>query len=309
MAIHRNLKAAAILAVAALAQLHIAHADVVVPLDPSGWVFHNQAVAGGTVSGTLNSPTFKQADNVVAVMAPFAYPVPLLNNGDFVEVSLTLQMSTRAGDSLGANALNTGLRIGLFNGPAGPIVPGDTGNLGILAQYQNNLGTPAMGGPVNEQTNPAGTNPFQNPTLALIGNGGADAGGDSIRGANVGNVLFDLKLTRNNGKFDITGQISGTDSVSLNPYSSAINLLGYTPTAAAFAFNRVGFFFGNRADGDAPTTNSNFTATLSNVTITTNVAAVPESQFGMLAVALAIGGVTIGVRVHRASPRRGQAPG
>jgi hypothetical protein len=222
--------------------------------------------------------------------------VQLVNDGEFIEVSLTLQLGTRSGNSLGANGLNTGLRIGLFNGPAGPVVANDTNNLGILAQYQN------TGGPVNEQTNPAGTNPFQNPTLAVIGNGGADAGGDSLQGAMVGDAVFDLKLTRNNGKYDVTGQINGTDSSNGNPYLSVINLPGYTPTALGFTFNRIGFFFGNRADGDNIITDPNFTATLSNVTVTTNVAAIPESALGVLAVAL-IGAGTAGWRTRSAKHR------
>jgi hypothetical protein len=248
-----------------------------IPLDASGWAFHNQGTAGGTVGGTLNSPVFTQADNVT-VMAPFANAVQLANDGDFVEVSLTLQLGPRSGNSVGGNGMNTGLRIGLFNGPAGAIGAGDTGNLGILAQYMN------TGGVVDEQTSSTGTNPFQSPTLAVIGNGGADSGGDSLQGATVGDVLFDLKLTRNAGKYDITGQISGTDSVSGNPYQSLINLPGYTPAALGFRFNRVGFFLNNKADGDSATTNANFMATLSNVTITTNV--VPEPSSVILAVVL-----------------------
>jgi hypothetical protein len=296
MAMTRNLTAIASLALATVAASAV-HADVVVPLDPSGWVFHNQT---GTVGGTLNSPTFTPtADNAVAVMARFS-PVQLVNNGDFIEVSLILKLGTRSGDSLGAGGLNTGLRIGLFNGPSGAINANDTGNLGILAQYMN------TGGLVQEQTNSAGTNPFQSPTLATIGSGGADVGGDSLRGATVGDAVFDLKLTLNAGKYDVTGQISGTDSSNGHAYSSTINLPGYTPSTLGFDFNRVGFFFGNKADGDSTQAVANFTSTLSNLSVMTNITAIPESSLGVLMIALA-GAGTAGWRARFAGRRRNRA--
>ncbi len=267
----------AIVALAVVGQASLAHGTTI-PV--TGWDVHNGS--SGVTDGTTNSPTFDTADNIT-VMGTFG-DIELLNDGDYVTVSTTLTVGERE-SNLNENNLNTQLRIGLFDGPAGPVAADDVPNLGIIFEYTNdNPANAANRRLIREQTDPAQTNPFVAP--ASIGNGAADAGNDSIRGANIGDVYFEMTLTRNSGMLDITGQISGTDSSNGNPYLSTYSLPGYTPAAVGFNFNRVGFFFGGNVDG-------NNGATLHNVTITTNV---PEPGSCMLAIMLAAGGMVIGTR-------------
>ena len=107
--------------------------------------------------------------------------------------------------------------------------------------------------------------------------------------ANPGPVYFELVLTRNAGNFDITAQISGTDSVTGNPYISNYARTGYDPVNIGTAFNRAGFFFANNVD--APS------ATLADVTITTNV---PEPASCMLIAFALAGMVWMPLRSRRA---------
>jgi hypothetical protein len=284
MAMYRIMTAAAIVALTIVANATLAHGDIVAPV--TGWVVHNGT---STVSaGGTNSPTFTAADNIT-VMGTFT-GVNLANNGDFAKLTTTLTLGTRTANT-GVNGLRTQLRIGLFDGPAGVVVANDIPNTGFIIEYENM----AAGGLIREQQSLTQTNPFTSPVN--IGNGVQDAGGDSIQGADPGPVVFELTLTLNAGKIDLTGKISGTDSVSLNPYLSTYSRLGYTPVG--FVYDRVGFFFGGNVD--APN------GTLNEVLVTTgNVFAIPESRFGMLTVALMMGAVMTGLKVRRAWQRRGQ---
>jgi hypothetical protein len=124
------------------------------------------------------------------------------------------------------------------------------------------------------------TNPFTSPDN--IGNGGADAGNDSLQGANVGPVTFELMLTRNGSLLDLTGLISGNDSVSGNPYIANFSLGSMALAPNGFVFDRVGFFFGGNVD--APT------ATLNEVTVVADVIPEPSSLL-VLAIAAAVAGV------------------
>jgi hypothetical protein len=138
------------------------------------------------------------------------------------------------------------------------------------------------------------TNPFTSPTN--IGNGVADTDGDSIRGANPGAVTFKLRLTRNAGKIDLLGSITGTDSVSLNPYTSSYSITGYSsatfPADGTFTFDRIGLFLGPNVDGG--------NATFSNSSITT----VPEPATCALG-AIGASGVLTTARRRRATAARG----
>jgi len=233
----------------------------------TGWVVHNGT---STVGGTAANPTFTAGDNIT-LMAAFD-PVVLVNDGDFITATTTLTMNTRS--TTGVNTLNTQLRIGLFNGPAGAIVASDTNNLGFIIEYTNVV----AGGLIREQTNSpvSQTNPFTSPTN--IGNGSQDTGADSIQGANPGPVTFTLTLTRNAGKIDVTGFIGGTDAVSGNPYSASYSALGYTPVATPFTFNRIGLLLGDGVNAAS--------ASLANSSITT----VPEPA-SLASAFLAAGGV------------------
>jgi hypothetical protein len=232
----------------------------------SGWAIHNGT---STVAGAPSAPTFTAADNITA-MAPFDQPVTLDSNGDFVEVSTTVTITGRTG-GVGVNTLNTQLRVGLFNGPAGAVAASDIPNQGFIIEYSNL----AAGGLIREQPSASQTNPFNSPTN--LGNGTPDAGGDSIQGANPGPVTLTLKLTRNAGMLDLFGTISGTDSVSGNAYLSNFTLNGIStanfPANGTFNFNRIGLFLGDGVNGAS--------AALSNSTVQTNV---PEPAAGLLAV-------------------------
>jgi hypothetical protein len=257
--------------------------------DVTGWAVHNGASV--VTDGGTNSPTFTPADDNLTVLGTFPQ-VNLANDGDFVTATTTLMLDTRTG-ATGTNALNTQLRFGVFGGPAGPVVFEDAPHRGIWIEYSNS------GGFVRE-ADPAQTDPFIFP-IANAGNLDPDAEGDSIQGADIGPVDFELTLTRNGGDLVITGQISGTDSVSGNPFLSVIDpAIVYTPTASGFNFdfNRVGFAFRNNTN--APN------GTLSDVIVTTNV---PEPSSGMLAAFMAVGGMLVGDRARRAwQGRRGHAP-
>lgn len=247
----------------------------------TGWAVHNGSST--VTNGSTNSPTFTAADNIT-VMGTFA-GVNLANDGDFVKLTTTLTVATRSTNT-GVNSLNTQLRIGLFDGPAGAVVASDFPNTGFIIEYSNAV----AGGLIREQTSGTQPAPFVSPTD--IGNGTQDIGADSIRGADVGPVAFELTLTRNAGKIDLTGQISGTDSSNGNAYLATYSKLAYTP--AGFVYDRVGFFFGGNVDGP--------NGTLSNVEVTSgNILSVPESRFVMLAATVAAGCVTTGRRLCRRS--------
>src|SRR3954453_10446869 len=180
-----------------------AHADTI-PL--TGWIVHNGT---STIGGPASAPTFTPGDNIT-LMAPFS-GISLANDGDFVEAKTTLTMNTRS--TTGITTLNTQLRIALLDDSVnGTASANDFPNLGFIIEYTN----AAAGGLIREQQSATQTNPFTSPTS--FGNGTPDAGGDSIQGANPGPVTFDLKLTRNGGKIDLSGSITGTDSLSGNPY-------------------------------------------------------------------------------------------
>jgi hypothetical protein len=224
-------------------------------LPVSGWIVHNGT---STVGGTASNPTFTPGDNVT-LMAPFS-DITLANDGDFVETTTTLTMNNRS--TTGINSLNTQLRFALLdNSVSGTLAAGDVPNLGFIIEYTN----AAAGGLIREQSNSAQTNPFTSPTN--IGNGTQDSGADSIQGANPGPVTFTLRLTRNGGKLDLTGSISGTDSVTTNPYLANYSLTGFSsatfPMNGAFTFNRVGLFLGDGVNAES--------ASLANSSVTTNI--------------------------------------
>jgi len=238
----------------------------------TGWMVHNGT---STVGGTANNPTFTAADNIT-LMAPFS-DITLANDGDYVEVSTALTMNNRSGN-VAVNTLNTQLRLGLFDDSVNAtLTAGNAPNLGFIIEYSN----VAAGGLIREQTNAAQTAPFVGPTN--IGNGVQDSGADSIQGANPGPVTFNLKLTRNGGKIDLEGSISGTDSVSTNPYLSNYTVTGYSsatfPADGAFTFNRVGLFLGDNVNAES--------AALADSSVSTNV---PEPVSFVLAGSMAIGG-------------------
>ena len=247
----------------------------------SGWVVHNGT---STVGGTASNPIFTPGDNIT-VMAPFA-DVVLANNGDFVQGTTTLTMNTRTGT--GINTLNTQLRVGLFHNNASSVVTAnDVPNVGFIIEYTNLV----AGGLIREQTNTAQTSPFTSPTN--IGNGTQDSGADSIQGVNPGPVTFDLKLTRNAGKIDLVGTISGTDSVSGNPYVANYSITGLSstnfPADGTFTFNRIGLLLGDGVNAAS--------ASLSDSSITT----VPEPG------SIALAGIAIGsIMLNRGA--RGGAP-
>ena len=254
-----------------------AKCDIVTPV--TGWAVHNGT--SSVADGGTNSPTFATADNI-SVMGAFS-DVTLANDGDFAKLTLTLNLATRTGNT-GTNNLNTQLRVGLFNGPAGAVVANDIPNKGFIFEYTNEA--PAVAANrrlIRAQTSADQTNPFTSPTN--IGNGTADDGNDSIQGADIGPVEFEVTLTRNAALIDLTGKMVGTDSVSGNDYIGLYSRPGYDSVAngIGFVFNRAAFFFGPNVDG----TNG---GTLSNVLVTSgNIYTIPESRFGMLAVALLMG--------------------
>src|SRR5688500_6035417 len=242
----------------------------------SGWVVHNGT---STVGGTASNPIFTPGDNIT-VMAPFA-DVVLANNGDFVQGTTTLTMNTRTGT--GINTLNTQLRVGSV------VTANDVPNVGFIIEYTNLV----AGGLIREQTNTAQTSPFTSPTN--IGNGTQDSGADSIQGVNPGPVTLDLKLTRNAGKIDLVGTISGNDPVSGNPSFANYTVTGYSsttfPADDTFTFNRIALFLGDGVNAAS--------ASLSASSITT----VPEP--GSIALAgVAIGSIMLNRRARGGAPPR-----
>lgn len=261
MKFHRKLIGPALVAMAVASHHSLTYGA---PTPVTGWEVHNGSSV--VTDGGTNTPTFTPADDNLTVMGTFP-EVELANDGDFVTVSTTLTLETRTG-ATGLNALNTQLRIGLFDGPAGPVVADDVPNLGIIIEYNRN------GGLIREQADSTQTNPFNLPVN--IGNGTSED--DAIQGADIGPVDFELTLTRNAGKLDISGKISGTDSVNGNPYLATYSAPGYTPTAVGFTFDRVGFAFRNNVN--APS------GTLHDVIIL-----VPEPCSCTMAVTMLVGGV------------------
>jgi hypothetical protein len=242
---HEALTACAALALAALAPL--AHAAPI-----TGWAVHN---GSSTAGGTASAPTFAPADNLT-LMAPFIDRA-LVNNGDYVEVKTTLELNDRTANT-GTNALNTQLRIGLFDGPAGAIGFEDTPNLGFIIEYHN------VSGLIREQTNAGQNSPFTSPTN--IGNGSPPTG--NIAGANPDPVTFTLRLTRTAGALDLTGSI--VSSTFTGNYSALGN-------ASSHVFNRIGLFMGPNVDATD--------ILLTNSSVTTNV---PEPATCVLAAAAAL---------------------
>ena len=241
----------------------------------SGWDVHNGT---STVGGTASAPTFTAADNITA-MAPFD-TVTLDDDGDFVEVSTTVNVTGRT--SVGVNSLNTQLRLGIFRGPAGAVVASDIPNQGFLIEYAN----VAAGGLIREQQSATQVNPFTSPVN--LGNGTQDAGADSIQGANPGPVTLTLKLTRNAGLFDLSGTISGVDSVSGNPYLANYTLNGINTASflagGASAFNRIGLFLGDSVNGAS--------AILTDSVVNTNTN-VPEPAAVLLAATAMVGVLSV----------------
>src|SRR6185295_17079369 len=115
----RTISFPAIAAIATIGVAPFSHAAVVIPV--TGWAVHNGTASTITNGGT-NTPTFGTADNNT-VMGRFGN-IELNNNGDFLKVTTTLTVGTRTTNT-GVNSLNTQLRIGLFNGPAGAVVAND----------------------------------------------------------------------------------------------------------------------------------------------------------------------------------------
>jgi hypothetical protein len=276
MMMNRNLVWPAIVAGAMAATAPLAHGAFIHPV--TGWEVHNGTST--VTDGGTDAPTFTPGDNIT-VMAPFS-DIELANDGDYVTFMTTLTMTGRT--TTGVNTLNTQLRVGLFDGPAGPIVANDVPNVGFIIEYTNQ---PA-GGLIREQTSTIQTNPFTSPTN--IGNGTADS--DSIAGANPPPVDLVLTLTRNAGKLDLTGQISGgahLANYTVSGYSSAT-----FPMDGPFNFNRVGLFLGDGVNAAS--------ASLADAKITTNV---PEPSSCLLAATVGLGAAMTGRRVRRtARPRR-----
>jgi hypothetical protein len=266
-----------ILAFMAAATLPVAARGLAATIPVTGWAVHNGTSA---VGGTAAAPTFTPGDNITA-MAPFA-PVSLANDGDFVEVSTVFTMIDRT--TTGVNSLNTQVRFGLFNGPNGPVAASDIPNTGFIIEYTNGAGTAL----IREQSSLTQVNPFTSPTN--IGNGTQVTGG-SIQGANPGPVTLTLKLTRNAGNLDLSGSISGTDSVTTNPFLVNYVVNGFSsatfPTGGPFTFNRIGLFLGDNVNAAS--------AELADTTVRT----IPE-PCGLLLAAGIFGGVL-------ASRSRGQA--
>jgi hypothetical protein len=278
MKLKRNLAGTAVAIMAVVACPSWAHGTLITT-PVTGWVVHN-GTATVTDGGTA-APTFTPGDNIT-VMAPFA-DIELTQDGDYVTFMTTLTMTGRT--TTGVNTLNTQLRVGLFDGPPGAVVANDVPNLGFIIEYTNL----ASGGLIREQNNPAQTAPFVGPVN--IGNGTPDS--DSIAGANPPPVDFMLTLTRNAGKLDLTGSISGGSHLAnytVTGYSSAT-----FPMDGPFNFNRVGLFLGDGVNGA--------TASLANSKIVTNV---PEPASAILATITVLGGMMTGQRARRA--RCGQTP-
>jgi hypothetical protein len=235
---NRNLIGPALMAACAIVWSSAAWAAVI-PV--TGWMVHNGT---STVGGTASAPTFTAADNLT-LMAPFS-DVTLANDGDSIEGKTTLTLNTRTAN-LGTNSLNTQLRFALLDSTTASPTPSDFPNLGLTMEYSNL----AAGGLMREQSNATQTNPFTSPPTT-IGNGTQDANAGSIQGANPGAVTFNYKFTRNAGKLDLSGTISGTDSVTGNPYSAPFSFTGWSsatfPAGGSFTFNRMAVFLGPNVD-------------------------------------------------------------
>ena len=263
----------AIVALAMTALAPLAHGAIVSPI--TGWAVHN---GSSTPGGTPSNPTFTPGDNIT-LMAPFD-DIELANDGDYVEVSVDLTMNNRS--TTGVNTLNTQLRIGMFDGPAGVIVANDVPNLGFIIEYTNQ----GAGGLIREQESALQTSPFILPTN--IGNGTADS--DSIAGANPPLVTFVLRMTRNAGELDLTGSITGGSHLA--NYSVTGHSSTNFPANGTFNFNRIGLYLGdgvNAAD-----------ASLANAVVETNV---PEPQSICLAALAAFGCFAVRSRRRHASSR------
>lgn len=248
----------------------------------TGWIVHNGT---STVGGTASAPTFTAGDNIT-LMAPFT-DVVLANDGDFIEGQTTLTLNARTANT-GTNSLNTQLRFALLGSTNATLTANDFPNLGITMEYSNL----AAGGLIREQSSASQTNPFTSP--ATIGNGSQDSGGDSIQGANPGPVTFDYKLTRNGGKLDGSGTISGTDSVSGNPYVAPFSFTGWSsatfPANGTFTFNRMAVFLGPNADATSAALNDS------------QVITIPEPATAILAAGALIGSM-MAVRRRRSQIR------
>jgi hypothetical protein len=253
----------------------------------TGWAVHNQSTPASVVTDAgTNSPTFTPADQALTVLGTFPN-VELANDGDFIKASTTLMMSNRFGNT-GVNALNTQLRFGIYKGPDGPVTLQDIPNVGVFVTYANNVAAQDPNRRLRELTGTTNINPFSG-TADISGSAGPDTDNDSIQGANPGPVYFEMVMTRNAGKLDITAQISGTDPVTTRQAIWNYTATGYDPVNIGTVFNRVGFFFGNNTD--APS------ATLANVTITT----IPEPASLLLAAGLTFG--SLFTRKRRAPER------
>jgi hypothetical protein len=271
-------------------------ADIVTPV--TGWVLHNGTSSFTGVSEATSSPQLSVADNLT-IMAPFS-GVTLPNVGDFITIKTTMNLGTRT-SNLNANNLNTQLRIGLLNGTADPIVAGDAGYTGFLTIYSNQLAMASYGNLSEQQSNGA-TSPLQGQTtLGTPPSAGVDAGGDSISGGDPISADFTLTLTHRDTGMEIYSNISSAQfnylqEVTFGPYTPGLSGFDFS----TFNFNRAAFFFGPNVDG----TNG---GGLNNTMIITGNA-VPESRFGLLAVAVAMGCVLTGLKMRRAWLRRNQQP-
>ena len=283
----RNMAWPAVAAMAIVAVRSQTHGATIPVTD---WVVHNSVGAVTADDEETNSPKFTAADmaaDTMTVMAPFS-SISLANDGDYIKLTTILSMSNRS--TTGINTLNTHLRFGLFDGPAGTVVAADAPNHGIFAQYANaNQGHLK----VFEQAT-ATDNPMNN-SHTLIGEQPAnvvvDPENDSIQGANP-SAYFEMTLTRNGGNLDVAGQISGGN------YLSTFSIPGFNsatfPTGGPFTFNRVGFFLGNNV-------NAQDGSTFADVLIETNV---PEPGSCLLAATVAVGGLMMGRPVRRTSRHR-----
>jgi hypothetical protein len=270
MTMTRNLVLPALAAVATFAIATVAHGTLITA-PVTGWVVHNGTST--VTDGGTDSPTFTAGDNIT-VMAPFN-DITLAADGDYLEFTTTLTMNGRT--TTGANTLNTQLRVGLFNGPPGAVVASDIPNVGFIIEYTNQ----GTGGLIREQTSLTQTAPFVGP--ANIGNGTPDS--DSIAGADPPPVSLTLRLTRNAGEIDLSGEISGGSHLAtytVTGYSS-----GTFPLDGEFNFNRVGIFLGDGVNAAS--------ARLDDATVETNV---PEPTSAMFA-AIAFGAIMTGWRRAR----------
>jgi hypothetical protein len=220
----------------------------------TGWMVHNGT---STVGGTASAPTFTPGTNLT-LMAPFA-DVTLANDGDFVEGTTTLTINGRTANT-GVNGLNTQLRFALLDSSNATLTASDFPNLGITMEYTN----AAAGGLMREQSSATQTNPFTSPTT--IGNGSQDSGADSIQGANPGAITFDYKITRDAGKLDLSGTISGTDSVTGHPYIAPFSFTGWSsatfPANGTFTFNRMAVFLGSNVSAPSASLTDSMVVTI-----------------------------------------------